>query len=78
LTPTAARRYCKLLAVGYVELTGRRQRGLSLAAQDARGPVTVYVHTGPRTPHPIIPTEAELAVHAAFLTRIKGPVWLLP
>ena len=37
---------CKLLAEVYVELTGGRQRGLSLAAQDARGPVTVYVHTG--------------------------------
>ena len=69
---------CKLLAEVYVELTGGRQRGLSLAAQDARGPVTVYVHTGPRTPHPIVPTEAELAAHAAFLTRIKEPVWLAP
>jgi DNA polymerase-3 subunit epsilon len=69
---------CKLLAEVYVELTGGRQRGLSLAAQDARGSVTVYFHTGPRTPHPIVPTEAELAAHAAFLTRIKQPVWLLP
>jgi DNA polymerase-3 subunit epsilon len=69
---------CKLLAEVYVELTGGRQRGLSLAAQDGRGPVTVYVHTGPRTPHPIEPDEAELAAHAAFLTRIKEPVWLLP
>jgi DNA polymerase-3 subunit epsilon len=69
---------CKLLAEVYVELTGGRQRGLSLAAQDARGPVTVYVHTGPRTPHPIQPSEAELAAHAAFLTRLKEPVWSLP
>ena len=69
---------CKLLAEVYVELTGGRQRGLSLAAQDARGPVTVYVHTGPRTAHPIEPTEAELAAHAAFLTRITAPAWLLP
>jgi DNA polymerase-3 subunit epsilon len=68
---------CKLLAEVYVELTGGRQRGLSLAARDVRGPVTVYVHTGPRTPHPIVPTEVELAMHAAFLTRIKEPVWLL-
>ena len=68
----------ELLAEVYVELTGGRQRGLSLAAQDARGPVTVYVHTGPRTPHPIVPTEAAMAAHAAFLTRIKEPVWLLP
>ena len=68
---------CKLLAEVYVELTGGRQRGLSLAVQDMRGPVTVYVHTGPRTPHPILPTEMELAAHAGFLARIKQPVWLL-
>jgi len=67
---------CRLLADVYVELTGGRQRGLGLAARDARGPVTVYVHTGPRTPRPVVPTEAELAAHAAFLTRIKEPVWL--
>jgi len=67
---------CRLLAEVYVELTGGRQRGLSLAAQDSRGPVTVYVHTGPRTPLLIQPTEAELAAHAAFLKRVKEPVWL--
>ena len=69
---------CKLLAEVYVELTGGRQRGLSLAAQDSRGPVTVYTHTGPRTPRPIVPTEAELVAHAAFLSRLKEPVWLIP
>ncbi|WP_428486885.1 DNA polymerase III subunit epsilon [Rhodopila sp.] len=69
---------CKLLAEVYVELTGGRQRGLSLAAQDSRGPVTVYLHTGPRTPQSMQPTKAELAAHAAFLARIKEPVWLLP
>lgn len=69
---------CKLLAEVYVELTGGRQRGLSLAAQDSRGPVTSYTSTGPRTPNPIVPTEAELAAHAAFLGRVKEPLWLLP
>ena len=68
---------CKLLAEVYVELTGGRQRGLSLAAQDGRGPVTVYVHTGPRTPRRIEPTAAELAAHIGFLARLKDPVWLL-
>jgi DNA polymerase III subunit epsilon len=68
---------CRLLAEVYVELTGGRQRGLSLAAQDSRGPVTVYLHAGPRTPRLIAPTEAELAAHAAFLKRVKEPVWLL-
>ena len=69
---------CRLLAEVYVELTGGRQRGLSLAAQDARGPVTIYQHTGPRTPRLIKPTEAELLTHAAFLSRLKDPVWLRP
>jgi DNA polymerase-3 subunit epsilon len=69
---------CKLLAEVYVELTGGRQRGLSLAAQDRRGPVTVYAHAGPRTPRPMAVTEAEAAAHEAFLKRIKEPVWLMP
>jgi DNA polymerase-3 subunit epsilon len=69
---------CRLLAEVYVELTGGRQRGLSLAAVDGRAPVAVYVHTGPRTPRLMEPTEAELAAHEAFLKRIKEPVWLLP
>ena len=69
---------CRLLAEVYVELTGGRQRGLSLAARDSRRPVAVYQHTGPRMPRPVEPTEAELAAHVAFLTRIKEPVWLLP
>ena len=67
---------CRLLAEVYVELTGGRQGGLSLATQDTRGPVTVYVHTAQRTPRPIAPTDPELVAHAAFLARIKAPVWL--
>lgn len=67
---------CRLLAEVYVELTGGRQRGLSLATDDRRGPVAVYTHTGPRTPRPVVPTEAEQAAHAAFLQRIKEPIWL--
>ena len=68
---------CKLLADVYVELTGGRQRGLSLAAERSEAPVAVYTHAGPRTPRPIEPTEAELAAHAALVTRLKEPVWSL-
>jgi DNA polymerase III subunit epsilon len=67
---------CRLLAEVYVELTGGRQRGLSLATETGRTTVTVYVHTGPRTPRLIEPSEAEQAAHAAFLGRIKEPIWL--
>jgi DNA polymerase-3 subunit epsilon len=69
---------CRLLAEVYVELTGGRQRGLSLAAAKTSAPVAVYADSGPRTPRPITPTEAELAAHAALLERLKSPVWLAP
>jgi DNA polymerase III subunit epsilon len=67
---------CKLLAEVYVELTGGRQRGLSLAAEVIRTPVAVYVHTDERTPRPIVPTEAELAAHAGMVTKLKEAIWL--
>ena len=67
---------CRLLAEVYVELTGGRQRGLSLATAMAPVSVAVYAHTGPRAPRPITPSEAELAAHAAMLGRLKDPVWL--
>lgn len=67
---------CRLLAEVYVELTGGRQRGLSLAAEEAVAQVAVYTLEGTRTPRPIVPTEAELAAHAAFVARLKDPVWL--
>jgi DNA polymerase-3 subunit epsilon len=69
---------CRLLAEVYVELTGGRQRGLSLAAQRIQAPVAIYVHSGPRTPRRIEPSAEELAAHAAILTRLKDPVWLAP
>jgi DNA polymerase-3 subunit epsilon len=67
---------CKLLAEVYVELTGGRQRGLSLAdAADAALPIMTYRMAGPRTPRLVQPTAAELATHAAFVARLKNPVW---
>jgi DNA polymerase-3 subunit epsilon len=67
---------CRLLADVYVELTGGRQRGLSLAGDRAQINVAVYQPIGPRTPRPVVPTEAELIAHAAMVTRLKDPVWL--
>jgi DNA polymerase-3 subunit epsilon len=67
---------CRLLAEVYVELTGGRQRGLSLALEKAAvGPV-VYTRSGDRTPRPMLPSAAELAAHAAFVGQLKDPVWL--
>ena len=66
---------CKLLADVYVELTGGRQRGLSLAADKSRSTVAVYTHSGERTPRLVQPSEAELAAHATFLGKLKEPLW---
>jgi DNA polymerase-3 subunit epsilon len=67
---------CRLLAEVYVELTGGRQRGLSLAAKEAAQAPVLYVHVGPRTPRPMVPTATELAAHAEFVARLKEPLWL--
>jgi len=67
---------CKLLADVYVELTGGRQRGLSLVSEG--GPslaMASYAHTGPRTPRPFVPDAAALAAHAAFVRKLKDPIW---
>ena len=67
---------CRLLAEVYVELTGGRQRGLSLAS-DAQGsmPAVSYQLSGARTPRLVQPTAAELDAHAAFVAGLKDPVW---
>jgi DNA polymerase-3 subunit epsilon len=68
---------CRLLAEVYIELTGGRQRGLSLAAEAGpRGPIVVYEASAGRTPRPIVVSEAELAAHAAFVARLKDPLWV--
>lgn len=67
---------CRLLADVYVELTGGRQRGLSLAMEKTTIELVVYTPTDDRTPRPIVPSEDELAAHAAFMAQFKDPVWL--
>ena len=68
---------CRLLADVYIELTGGRQRGLLLAADDGPAlPAISYHLSAARLPRPIEPTEAELAAHAAFVVKLKEPVWL--
>lgn len=67
---------CRLLADVYVELTGGRQRGLLLATETAAAEMIVYTHTSDRTPRSMVPSAAELAAHAAFIERLKEPLWL--
>jgi len=69
---------CRLLADVYVELTGGRQRRLSLTTEKAAIELVVYTQSGDRTPVLIQPGAAELAAHATFIERLKGPVWLRP
>ena len=66
---------CRLLAEVYVELTGGRQRGLSLITGEGARPAATYRFAGPRVPRVMQPDAAALARHAAFVDRIKSPVW---
>ncbi len=68
---------CRLLAEVYVELTGGRQRDLSLTLDAGGQSAATYIHTGPRAPRPIVPTAAELAAHRDFVTRLKDSLWPL-
>lgn len=69
---------CKLLAEVYVQLTGGRQRGLSLVAEaeEAAMPLVAYTFTAARHPVLVVPDEAATAAHAALVARLKDPVWL--
>jgi DNA polymerase-3 subunit epsilon len=67
---------CRLLAGVYLELTGGRQRGLSLTTEKTATELIVYTYDGNRIPRSILPTAEELAAHAAFLGRLTDPVWL--
>ncbi len=68
---------CRLLADVYIELTGGRQRGLLLAMDEASSAQAVsYRINAARAPRPMLPSAAELAAHAAFVGRLKAPVWL--
>ena len=71
----------QLLAQVYVELTGGRQIGLTLVAETigvAEAEVVeaadlIVATIRPARPHE--PSLDELARHAAFLARIKDPIW---
>lgn len=66
---------CKLLADVYVELMGGRQHGLGLVADGTHGPAVMYEVPASRRVVRVVPTQAELAAHRAFLEELKEPVW---
>jgi DNA polymerase-3 subunit epsilon len=65
---------CKLLADVYVELTGGRQRGLTLESDPALA-FAQYEKPAHRTARVITPTEEQLSTHAAFVGKIKDNIW---
>jgi DNA polymerase-3 subunit epsilon len=70
----------ELLAEVYLELSGGRQRDLGLApemASMAGSGGGLAANSRPvRPPRPHMPSAAELAAHAAFLTQLSEPLWL--
>ena len=66
----------QLLAQVYLELMGGRQPGFVLALNMGGPAVVLDGLSAPRTPRPIVPSEAELESHAAFLRKLKEPLWL--
>lgn len=65
-----------LLAQVYLELIGGRQPDLALAAgagTAAPGPVRAGATARAARAH--APTDSETAAHAAFLAKLKNPVW---
>ena len=71
----------QLLAQCYVELTGGRQIGFSLADDliqiekvgPASAPPAITVQVRPPRPHQ--PTDEELEQHAAFVATLVDPIW---
>ncbi|MFW2850986.1 DNA polymerase III subunit epsilon [Sphingomonas sp. TX0543] len=68
----------QLLAQVYVELTGGRQIGLGLVSEivvEATGQGQARVSSVVRPARVFSVSEAELAAHAAFMGRVKNPIW---
>jgi DNA polymerase-3 subunit epsilon len=57
-----------------VELTGGRQRGLTLETEAGLS-FAHYAAPVNRTPRRITLTDAQREAHAAFISQIKEPVW---
>jgi len=67
----------ELLAEVYLELLGGREPGLVLAMDSkSEGAAVQALYTG-RNPVAHAPSEAECAAHAAFIAKLKDPVWVL-
>jgi len=68
----------ELLAQVYVELTGGRQIGFTLAAEPVLAPVVAMQapqRRSARLPRPHGASPEELAAHAAFIQTLNDPLW---
>jgi DNA polymerase-3 subunit epsilon len=70
----AAKLDCELLAAVYLELVGGRQPGFDLIAADGAA-VRAMIARPLRAPRPHAPSATELAAHAAFLEKLRDPLW---
>jgi DNA polymerase-3 subunit epsilon len=66
----------QLLAAVYLGLMGGRQPNLGLVVATAVQRAAIVRQRVPRPPRPHAPSPEELGAHAAFLERIKEPIWL--
>ncbi len=67
----------QLLGQVYLELMGGRQTGLALTANAGAAPIAEIAGLqGARTVRLVQVSEAEAAAHAAFLKKLKEPLWL--
>lgn len=66
----------QLLAQVYLELVGGREPGLLLNAVSTPGAAVAPKELrAPRPPRPHAATAEELQAHAAFLAKLKNPIW---
>jgi DNA polymerase-3 subunit epsilon len=66
---------CRLLAAVYLELVGGRQPTLDVVVDPGAAGSTLVVARPHRAPRPHLPTDDELAAHAAMLALLKQPIW---
>ena len=70
----------QLLAQVYIELTGGRQIGLTLVSEESETIEIAVVEADPRAAQPrpmrmFEPSAAEIERHAAFVAKLKNPLW---
>ncbi|MBO6826256.1 MAG: DNA polymerase III subunit epsilon [Sneathiella sp.] len=65
----------ELLAEVYLELRGGRQTGFSLNADEGEDGGPKLAKSVARPPRPHTASDEEIAAHAAFLEKVKDPIW---